>query len=162
VANAIITPLVSRLAVGEALALARAECAHDRAWLNAINRAALNLEACPWQFDGAVLIIMSATEPDRRYTVQKGSCDCKAFEAGRPCWHRAARRLLIKAAELAQQPLDEPCPMCGELIRGRKYAAQGRMYIYFPICAGDGDHTVVTKGASNGTCTRAREPQGDP
>ncbi len=152
-----IAVFVNRESMGRALAQARRECSQDKSWLNAINRAALNLEACPWQFDGAVLIITSATEPDRRYTVQNGACDCKAFEAGRPCWHRAARRLLIKAAELAQQPLDEPCPMCGQLIRGRKYAAQGKMYIYFPICAGDGDHAVITKGEGNGCRTAQGE-----
>ena len=27
-------------------------------------------------------------------------CPCKAGKAGRPCWHRAARRLLVKASEM--------------------------------------------------------------
>ena len=31
-------------------------------------------------------------------------CECKAAVAGRPCWHRAAWRLLRKAAEVTPQP----------------------------------------------------------
>ncbi len=36
--------------------------------MNAINRAALNLESCFWQFDGETLVIASASS-ERRYTV---------------------------------------------------------------------------------------------
>ena len=74
-----------------------------RAWINAINRAALNLEACPWAFDGEVLRIASASS-SARYTVGVGGCKCKAGQAGRPCWHRAAWRLLRKAAEMLPVP----------------------------------------------------------
>ena len=77
------------------------EAAEHRAWITAINRAALNLEACPWAFDGETLRIASATTRGTRYTINAyGFCECKAAQDGRPCWHRAAWRLLRKAAEM--------------------------------------------------------------
>ena len=138
-ANPSIAQLVNRRNVVAALMQARIECAIDRRWLNAVNRAALNLEACPWQFDGETLRIQSATG-DQRYTVSKDGCECKAFEAGWPCWHRAAWRLLLKAAELGRQPIVERCPMCNAPIEGRQYYIGGRGYVYFDICSGDGSH----------------------
>lgn len=102
-ANATVSQSVNRQSVAAALAAARTEAAHYSAWINAINRAALNLEACRWQFDGEILVITSATST-ARYTVDAQGCGCKAHQAGRPCWHRAARRLLCKAAEMAAQP----------------------------------------------------------
>ena len=136
-----IAVLVNREAMGKALALARQECQAEKAWLNAVNRAALNLEACQWQFDGHTLIVKSATEQHVHYTVTSDGCECKAFEAGRPCWHRAARRLLIKAAELAQIPTPRnTCPACGALIEAVPYVVNHHSYAYFEICAGDGVH----------------------
>ncbi len=102
-ANASITQSISRQTVAAALQAARTEAAEHRAWINAINRAALNLEACPWAFDGDVLRIASATS-GARYTVGIDGCECKAAQAGRPCWHRAAWRLLRKAAEMVPAP----------------------------------------------------------
>ncbi len=101
-ANASIAQSVNRQTVAAALAAARTEAAEHRAWINAINRAALNLEACPWAFDGEVLRIASASTRGARYTVGVDGCECKAAQDGRPCWHRAAWRLLRKAAELVQ------------------------------------------------------------
>ncbi len=69
--------------------------------MNAINRAALNLEACTWMFDGELLRITSANST-ARYTATAHTCECKAYAAGRPCWHRAAARLLVKASELVK------------------------------------------------------------
>ncbi len=97
-AKATVAQVVNRQTVA-ALQAARTEAAEHRAWINAINRAALNLEACPWAFDGDVLRIASATS-GARYTVSVEGCECKAAQDGRPCWHRAAWRLLRKAAEM--------------------------------------------------------------
>ncbi len=83
-ADVSVTQAVNRQTVAVALATARRECAQHPAWLNAVNRAALNLEACPWQFDGETLVIDSATSRNR-YTVQARRCECKAAQAGRPC-----------------------------------------------------------------------------
>ncbi len=98
-ADGMIAQQVNRRTVAAALAAARVEAAEHAAWINAINRAALNLEACGWAFDGEVLRIASATGM-ARYTVTPEGCECKAGQAGRPCWHRAAWRLLRKAAEV--------------------------------------------------------------
>ncbi len=99
--NAIISQAISRSTVAAALQAARTEAAAHKAWMTAINRAALNLEACGWQFDGDTLVITSATTKGTRYHVDCSGCDCKAGKDSKPCWHRAARRLLRKAAELA-------------------------------------------------------------
>src|SRR5919199_5270694 len=101
-ANSTVAQSINRQTVAAALKQARIEAAEYHAWINAINRAALNLEAAPWAFDGEVLRIASATTPSARYTVTMEGCECKAGQAGRPCWHRAAWRLLRKAAELVQ------------------------------------------------------------
>ncbi len=139
-ANRSIAQAVNRMAVARALAQARAECVGQVAWMNAINRAALNLESCWWQFDGDTLVVASASS-EGRYTVTEKGCECKAFAGGKPCWHRAARRLLVKAAELASEREHvELCPMCGERIEGRQYYVGGRGYVYFDVCSGDGAH----------------------
>ncbi len=104
-ANASIAQSVNRQTVAAALTAARTEAAEHRAWINAINRAALNLEACPWAFDGEVLRIASASTRGARYTVGVEGCECKAAQDGRPCWHRAAWRLLRKAAEVVRAPV---------------------------------------------------------
>ncbi len=100
--NASVAQAVNRVSVGAALQAARIEAHEHQAWITAINRAALNLEACKWQFDGDDLRIESATNSGTYYTVTAAGCLCKAGAAGKACWHRAARRLLIKAAELAE------------------------------------------------------------
>ena len=99
-ADGMIAQQVNRRTVAAALAAARVEAAEHTAWINAINKAALNLEASPWAFDGEILRIASASRPANRYTVTPEGCECKAGAAGRPCWHRAAWRLLRKAAEV--------------------------------------------------------------
>ncbi len=99
-ANASIAQSINRRTVAAALAAARVEAAEHNAWINAINKAALNLEASPWAFDGEILRIASASRPANRYTVTPEGCECKAGAAGKPCWHRAAWRLLRKAAEV--------------------------------------------------------------
>ena len=118
----------------------RNECHYESTELNAINRAALNLEACPWAFDGEVLVIQSATTAANRYTVTPHGCECKASQRGTPCWHQAARRLLVKAAELAQRPAVEGCPMCGAPIEARQFYVGGKGYTFFDVCSGDGSH----------------------
>ena len=105
-ANASVAQSINRQTVAAALAAARTEAAEHRLWITAINRAALNLEACPWAFDGETLRIASATR-GKRYTVSVDGCECKAAKDNRPCWHRAAWRLLRKAAEMVMPPIVE-------------------------------------------------------
>ncbi len=99
-ANATIAQAVNRQTVALALRDARAKCAASHRWLNAVNRAALNLEAVRWQFDGDTLRVESATNSGDFYTVTVEVCPCSAGKAGKPCWHRAGCRLLCKAAEI--------------------------------------------------------------
>jgi len=99
-ANASIAQAVNRQTVALALRDARAKCAASHRWLNAVNRAALNLESCRWAFDGDTLRVESATNSGDFYTVTVEVCPCSAGKAGKPCWHRAGCRLLCKAAEM--------------------------------------------------------------
>src|ERR671916_228248 len=84
VANATVTQSINRQTVAAALAAARTEAAEHRLWITAINRAALNLEACSWAFDGDVLRIASATTRGTRYTVTPEGCECKAAQEVAP------------------------------------------------------------------------------
>ena len=99
-ANATVAQAVNRQTVALALRDARAKCGASNRWLNAVNRAALNLEAVRWQFDGDTLRVESATNSGDFYTVTVEVCPCSAGKAGKPCWHRAGCRLLCKAAEM--------------------------------------------------------------
>src|SRR5688500_17759723 len=99
-ANATVAQAVNRTSVALALQEARKQASEHQAWLNAINKAALYLAAERWAFDGETLVIVSATSDDVQYLVTARTCECRAFKAGRPCWHRAAARLLCKTAEL--------------------------------------------------------------
>ncbi len=101
-ANASVAQAVNRQTVALALRDARAKCAASYRWLNAVNRAALNLESCRWAFDGDTLRVESATNSGDFYTVTVETCPCNAGKAGKPCWHRAGCRLLVKAAEMGQ------------------------------------------------------------
>ncbi len=103
-ANSTVAQSVNRQTVALALQEARRQAAQHQAWLNAVNKAALYLAGDQWQFDGEVLIITSATTAGARYVVTAHTCECKAFAAGHPCWHRAAARLLEKSAEVAALP----------------------------------------------------------
>jgi hypothetical protein len=99
-ANSSIAAAVNRQSIGLALRDARAKCAASQRWLNAVNRAALNLESCRWAFDGDTLKVESATDSGSFYTATVITCECKAGQKGEPCWHRAGCRLLCKAAEM--------------------------------------------------------------
>ena len=102
-ANATVAQQVNRQTVAAALRQARIDAAEHAAWINAINKAALELEASSWAFDGDTLRIASRTIKGTRYTVNAlGFCECKAAKESRPCWHRAAWRVLRKAAEMVQ------------------------------------------------------------
>ena len=102
-ANATVAQAATRRNVALALREARVQAAEHQAWLNAINKASLYLSTGDWQVDGEILSIGSATT-GARYHVTAHTCACKAFAGGRPCWHRAAARLLEKSAEVAALP----------------------------------------------------------
>ncbi len=105
-ANANGTAAVNRQTVAATLGEARIQAAEHQQWINAINQVAVELEASRWVFDGEVLRVASRTS-NGRYTVDSHGCECKAAQAGRPCWHRAAWRLLCKVAEMVPTPRRE-------------------------------------------------------
>jgi hypothetical protein len=67
--------------------------AHPR-WIAAIGRALVELDANPWIAritDGHGLLIGS---PSGSVYAANGVCQCRAFDHGHACWHRAAARLV--------------------------------------------------------------------
>ncbi len=102
--NAILAQSITRQNVGNALRRMRHECRYNAAEITALNKAGLELEASPWQYDGEMLVITSRTTANTRYTVAYSGCSCKAGQNGRPCWHFAAYKLIQRAAELALTP----------------------------------------------------------
>ena len=107
-ANGIIAQSITRQNVGNALRLMRHECRFNAAEVTALNKAGLELEASPWQYDGEMLVISSRTNATTRYTVTYSGCDCKAGQHGRRCWHMAAFLLIQRAAQLALTPVKPP------------------------------------------------------
>lgn len=65
---------------------------NNRRWQTAIAKAKQQLETNPYiHFDGAALLILSDSNEIYR---ANGTCQCKAYTKGFPCWHRAAARLV--------------------------------------------------------------------
>ncbi len=66
-------------------------------WQMAIARAKQQIESNPYMhFDGGALLILS---PSGEIYSANGSCQCKAYLRGFPCWHRAAARLIERYNE---------------------------------------------------------------
>ena len=69
----------------------------NRRWDTAIAKAKAQLESNPYMhFDGESLLILSAS--GEIYSAN-GTCQCKAYNSGQPCWHRAAARLVERYNE---------------------------------------------------------------
>ncbi len=66
-------------------------------WQVAITKAGAELEANPYMhYDGHALLILS---PSGEIYSANGACQCKAFANNKPCWHRAAARLVERYNE---------------------------------------------------------------
>jgi hypothetical protein len=76
---------------------AKRSAANDSRWLNAITRAAEELESNPYleRMDGHLLI----GSPSGQIYEANGACSCTAYLVGNPCWHRAAARLVKRHDE---------------------------------------------------------------
>lgn len=72
----------------------------DRRWLNAITRAVEGLTSGAWIVTELSNAIAVTTESGETYFAN-GVCQCKAFELGQPCKHRAAARLIELYEEAA-------------------------------------------------------------
>lgn len=69
----------------------------NRRWEKAIVRAKQQLESNPYMhFDGEGLLVLGESGEIYRAS---GTCQCKAFANGQPCWHRAAARLIERYNE---------------------------------------------------------------
>ena len=69
----------------------------SRRWQTAIARAKQQIEKNPYMhYDGRELLVLS---PSGEIYTANGSCQCKAFRSGQPCWHRAAARLVQRYNE---------------------------------------------------------------
>lgn len=69
----------------------------NRRWETAIVKAKQELESNPYMhYDDHALLILS---PSGEIYSANGSCQCKAFQSGQPCWHRAAGRLVKRYLE---------------------------------------------------------------
>ncbi len=70
---------------------------NNRRWQTAIAKAKQEIEGNPYMhFDGHALLILS---PSNEIYSANGSCQCKAYRKGQPCWHRAAARLVERYNE---------------------------------------------------------------
>jgi hypothetical protein len=107
-------------------------------WINAIAKAAVEIAQngvfMTWQEDDHSLLIWSQ-KSNNIYTAN-GVCQCRAFEQGIPCFHRAVARLvrLYMEPETAPAPVKEVNEIpylrnTKELIRVEKYGSV-RLPIY--------------------------------
>ena len=76
-------------------------------WINAIAKAAVEIEQngvfMTWQNEDHSLLIWSQ-KSNNIYTAN-GVCQCRAFEQGSPCFHRAAARLVRLYMEMENAPV---------------------------------------------------------
>jgi hypothetical protein len=95
---------------------ARHQTGGDSRWINAINRAEREIVENPYlHLEGDHLLVLSSTSSNI-YTAN-GSCQCAAWAYGqKPCWHRAAKQLLLRCQELEsarQAPIAAPQMVSG-------------------------------------------------
>lgn len=75
----------------------------SKRWQTAIVKAKQEIESNPYlHFDGNTLLVLS---PSNEIYEANGTCQCKAFTNGQPCWHRAAARLIKRYEETADNDL---------------------------------------------------------
>lgn len=77
---------------------AKRSAADSPRWLNAIDRAAVELETNPYidAMDTHTLLIGS---PSGNTYIGNSTCQCEAYRRGIACWHRAAARLYQRYTE---------------------------------------------------------------
>ena len=69
----------------------------NKRWQTAIGKAKGEIETNQFMhFDGDALLILS---PSNEIYRANGTCQCKAYMQGFPCWHKAAARLVKRYME---------------------------------------------------------------
>ena len=79
----------------ESIAKINPQSLNGQRWINAIAKATAEIETNPYmtyELESHSLLMLSDTS-NKVYTAN-GTCQCKAFEKGFPCRHRAAARLI--------------------------------------------------------------------
>ncbi len=76
-------------------------------WINAISKAAAEIEEngdfMTWMSDSQSLLIWS--QKSNQIYSSNGVCQCRAFEQGSPCFHRAAARIVRLYMETESVPV---------------------------------------------------------
>jgi hypothetical protein len=95
------------------VATAKRNAASQPRWVHAIDRAASELASNPYiELAGDHLLIGSPS--GNSYDVN-GTCQCRAFEVSKPCWHRAAKQLLVRYRQ-AESAVETPAQKALRLI----------------------------------------------
>lgn len=90
---------INKKIMAAVIAKALMEVGGDKRWINAIAKAVVEIEGNPamiW-YDARLLIV----SPSGTQYSANGTCQCRAFAFGNPCWHRAAARLVERYKALA-------------------------------------------------------------
>lgn len=83
----------------EVVESALAKVSNSKRWAHAVVRAAIEIEVNPYmEWKDGVLLVLS---PSNEIYEANGTCGCKAFQSGQPCWHRAAARLVQRYKEIS-------------------------------------------------------------
>jgi hypothetical protein len=84
----------------EAVAKLDPQSAADRRWLNCIAKAVAEVETNPYlTFEPNNKSLLMLSESSGQIYSANGTCQCKAFEFGNPCFHRALARLIVRYLE---------------------------------------------------------------
>ncbi len=89
--------------IADAVSKASAATTNSKRWINAIARATVELESNPhmtFNHDSHSLLILSPASG--AVYEANGTCQCRAFEQGQPCWHRAAAKLVVNYLDRVQ------------------------------------------------------------
>lgn len=87
---------------GDLVAKLNPENADDKRWINAIARAVREIETnafLSFEAETQTLLIMSLNSTGNLYEAN-GKCQCDAYKHEKPCWHRAACRLIVRYLEI--------------------------------------------------------------
>jgi hypothetical protein len=95
--------------VSEAIQNAITNCATEalaKRWERAIDRAVTEIQENPFlDYDGTEAHLLILSSSSNNIYSANGVCQCKAFDNGFPCWHRAAARIWRLYREAANKPL---------------------------------------------------------
>lgn len=103
--------------INQVVKSAKEAAAGQPRWTKAIERAAAELLDNPYiERDGDHLLLVSSTS-GKVYSAN-GICQCQAFQHGKPCWHRAAGRLIQRYDEAMARraAYDKACRDMDEII----------------------------------------------